>query len=255
VPNLVADCPRCGAKSITFDVHGAIIDSHRHSWVTVYEAFCACRRCHKSTTFVTAMKNEAYGSRGALGDPKQILSLDICLNQYFEIERHVSLRDQVTTKAPDFLSKELDNAFSEGAACFAIGCYNAAGTMFRLCVDLATRPLLPVGADGVGGEPSRKVRRDLGLRLPWLITNGHIPSTLAGLAACVREDGNDGAHQGSLSKADVEDLIDFTYALLERLVTEPERLRRAEQRREERRASTPARAFSDHVASYPAATR
>lgn len=53
------------------------------------------------------MKNEAYGSRGALGAPKQILSLDICLNQYFEIERHVSLRDQVTTKAPDFLSKEL----------------------------------------------------------------------------------------------------------------------------------------------------
>jgi hypothetical protein len=55
------------------------------------------------------------------------------------------------------------------------------------------------------------------------------------LASCVREDGNDGAHAGTLSKEDAEDLLDFTCALLERLITEPKRLELAEARRNERR--------------------
>jgi hypothetical protein len=38
-----------------------------------------------------------------------------------------------------------------------------------------------------------------------------------------------------LNKADAEDLLDFTVALLERLYTEPERLKLAKARREERR--------------------
>lgn len=58
------------------------------------------------------------------------------------------------------------------------------------------------------------------------------------LAKCIREDANDGAHVGNLSKDDAEDLLDFTTTLLERLVTEPKRLARAEARCKERRKST-----------------
>jgi hypothetical protein len=50
-----------------------------------------------------------------------------------------------------------------------------------------------------------------------------------------REDANDGAHVGNLSKEDAEDLLDFTTTLLERLGTEPKRLERAEARRKQRR--------------------
>jgi hypothetical protein len=57
----------------------------------------------------------------------------------------------------------------------------------------------------------------------------------------VREDGNDGAHDGTLGKEDAEDLLDFTTALLERIYTEPERLRLAQERREKRRLVTPDR--------------
>jgi hypothetical protein len=49
------------------------------------------------------------------------------------------------------LPANIENAFSEGAGCLSIECFNAAATMFRLCVDLATRPLLPV--DGCRFEP------------------------------------------------------------------------------------------------------
>jgi hypothetical protein len=58
---------------------------------------------------------------------------------------------------------------------------------------------------------------------------------LVGLSDCIREDGNDAAHRGALGKPDAEDIQDFTVALLERMYTEPERLKLAEKRRQERR--------------------
>jgi hypothetical protein len=83
---------------------------------------------------------------------------------------------------------------------------------------------------------THKIRRDLGLRLPWLFANGILSNDLLELSTCIREDGNDGAHQGTLTKADAEDLLDFTVSLLERLFTEPNQLRIAKERREERRS-------------------
>ena len=88
-------------------------------------------------------------------------------------------------------------------------------------------------ADGDG--LNSKVRRNLGLRLPWLFDRNLLPEALRELSSCIKEDGNDGAHEGSLQKEDAEDLLDFTTALLERLYTEPERLRLAKERREARR--------------------
>jgi hypothetical protein len=81
----------------------------------------------------------------------------------------------------------------------------------------------------------KKVRRDLGLRLPWLFDNNKLPADLRELSSAIREDGNDGAHQGTLTKVEAEDLLDFTTALLERIFTEPMRLQIAKERREKRR--------------------
>jgi hypothetical protein len=64
---------------------------------------------------------------------------------------------------------------------------------------------------------NNKTRRDLGLRLPWLFERGILPSDLRDLSSCIREDGNDGAHQGTLTKEEAGDLLDFTNALLAQL--------------------------------------
>ncbi len=157
------------------------------------------------------------------------------LNDFFKADRYVSLRDNNPRKPPEFLDDDLSNAFKEGAACFSIACYNAAATMFRLCVDLVTRPLLPDKADTNVAQPNEKTRRDLGLRLHWMFDNKVLDPSLRELAKCIREDANDGAHAGNLSEEDAEDLLDFTTMLLERLVTEPKRLEQAEARRKERR--------------------
>ena len=61
--------------------------------------------------------------------------------------------------------------------------------MFRLCLDLATRPLLPKPDEADKPQPNARQRRDLGLRLPWLFENGLLPRELQELAGCIREKG------------------------------------------------------------------
>src|SRR5207237_678306 len=146
------------------------------------------------------------------------------LNTHFDVERYVSIRDVVTQRPPDHVPEAVADAFKEGAACLSIECYNAASAMFRLCVDLVTKPLLPHPEDQSKPQPpNNRTRRDLGPRLAWMFESSILPSDLKELARCVREDGNDGAHMGSLTAEDAADLLDFTTMLLERLITEPER--------------------------------
>lgn len=102
--------------------------------------------------------------------------------------------------------------------------------MYRLCLDIATKSLLPSE-----GEPNSKTRRSLGLRLSWLFDNGALAEDLKLLADCVQQDGNDGAHDGTLTKEDAQDLHDFCVEMLRRLYTEPARLKLAKDRREQRR--------------------
>ena len=168
-------------------------------------------------------------------NPSAIMNVQGALNSLFAVDRYVALQDNVKITPPEHLPKEIEDAFREGAACFSIGCFNAAATMFRLCLDHASRPLLPDPNNKGVPQPKRRQRHQLGARLEWLFDNGRIPAELRELAACVREDGNDGAHVGSLSKEDAADVLDFTVAFLERFITEPKKLELAERRRKERR--------------------
>jgi len=154
------------------------------------------------------------------------------LNEIVRIERHISAADKATEPPPEHVPQHINEVFSEGTKCLAIGCYNAAAAMFRLCLDFATHDLLP--KDGTQGPPA-KVRRSLGLRMTWLLDNGTLPEALRELSTCIKEDGNDGAHEGTLTQIDAEDIKDFTLVLLERLYTEPARVRLASERRLARR--------------------
>ena len=216
---------------MTFDVLRAISSKRRYDWQSCYETFCTCRNCKTSTTFVITQKASADEQYLAQHQPTDIGG---SLNEYFESEGYICLKDVGALAPPDHVPEAIANAFREGTTSVVTNCPNAAASMFRLVIDLTTKPLLPSDDDASG--PNRKVRRDLGLRLPWLFANGRLPKDLEGLSSCVREDGNDGAHQGTLEKADALDLQDFTVALLERIYTEPERIRLAAERRIKRRS-------------------
>ena len=230
---LVADCPRCGARSITFDIAAQVYRFQRYDWQYWYEIFCVCRQCDRPTIYLVGLKE--YKDQEHFYRSGGLVKHEGALNPYFEIDSYISLCDQVHHKPPEHLPENVEKAFNEGAACLSIACYNAAATMFRLCVDIATRPLLPDPDDADKPQPNSKQRRDLGLRLPWLFENGLLPIALKDLAQCIREDANDGAHVGNLDKPGAEDVLDFTLVLLERLYTEPKRLELAKERRKARR--------------------
>ena len=227
---IVWNCPRCNAKRITFDVLAGYIIDQRYGWQNRYELSCCCRQCHRASILIVA---EDVDGDYEYVHKTGLLKINSALNRYVRVEGHVSHKDEAGVLPPEHVPPPIEAIFKEGATCYAVRCYNAAGTMFRLCVDLATRERLPDATDPA--SPPHKIRRDLGLRLRWLFENDRLPKTLEELSACIREDGNDGAHAGTLEQADAEDLLDFSATLLERLYTEPERLRLAKERRDERR--------------------
>ncbi|MDO9559688.1 MAG: DUF4145 domain-containing protein [Syntrophales bacterium] len=231
MPELVTDCPRCGSLKITFDLTQDTLVKVEAQWKRWYETFCVCRHCKRATVFVLSQNN--FGDNAIL-DKNGPAKISRLVNDYMSINGYINLKDIAHTQPPEHLPEGIKAAFEEGAKCLAIDCYNATGTMFRLCVDLATRSKLPKK-----DVPSlnAKIRRDLGLRLPWLFDNDYLPDALRELSICVKEDGNDGAHAGSLKKDDAYDLLDFTVALLERIYTEPERIRIAKERRDSRRGT------------------
>jgi hypothetical protein len=233
---LVTDCPRCGAEKITFDVKAQIHVHTQFDWRHIYEIFSVCRSCFRPTIFVVGLNSKSYNLAGTFNDDDALVRYQGGLTQYFEVEGFVNLRDNALAQPPEHLPSDIEKIFKEATTCLAVRCYNAAATMFRLTVDLTTRPLLPAPEDTTTPQPNSKQRRDLGLRLAWLFDNGKLPPDLRELAKCIREDANDGAHVGNLTKADAEDSLDFTTALLERLITEPKKLQLAQARRNARRS-------------------
>lgn len=231
---LIQDCPRCGTRNSTFDVSGdrvTIKDNPR-----IYEVFSFCRACQRCTIFVVRSN---FGSIQQLHNwdaPGSISNVTGVLGPKLIVAGFTTIKDIQTRVPPDHLPDAIQACFAEGAACFAIECFNASAAMFRLCLDLATKSLLP-GEEG-DSAPNRAQRTRLYDRIDYLLNQNILPAGLRDLAECVREDGNDGAHDGTLMKGDAEDLIDFTEALLERVFTEPERLRLAKERRDHRRAGS-----------------
>jgi hypothetical protein len=228
---LVGDCLRCKTTRITFNLISAIfIRREVYGWQNWYEAFCICRHCHRATVFV--LSESVDGNYRYLHDTG-LVQIQSAVNQFVKIEGRVTLKDNSTIEPPEHIPEQVEAVFREGATCLAVQCFNAAGTMFRLCIDLVTKSLLPA-EEAVG--LNHRTRRDLGLRIPWRFENGILPEALRELSTCVREDGNDGAHAGNLSNDDAIDLLEFTTLLLERIYTEPERLRLAQERRQQRRS-------------------
>jgi Domain of unknown function (DUF4145) len=216
---------------MTLDAKSANLREIEHGWLHRYELYCVCRNCSKSSILWISQKE--YDDTEFLQDNSPV-KFGESLNQHFTVDRYISLSDNAGTAPPDYLPDPIRIVFTKGATSVATNCWNAAGAMFRKCIDLATVPMLPPEEPAIEGL-NAKVRRDLGLRLPWLFDNNALPADLRGLASCIHQDGNDAAHSQFLKKEDAEELLDFTVALLERLFTEPERIRLAEERRKKRR--------------------
>ena len=140
-------------------------------------------------------------------------------------------------RCPEHVPAEVKRVFDEAATCAAIGTWDAAGTMFRKVLDVATRSITPKPDSPVDPRPSNwKTYKDLRLRLDWLFEYGLLSIALKDLSSCIHEDGNDAAHAvDGISEAEAEDLADFIENVLETLYTVPGQIADNRRRRDERR--------------------
>jgi len=125
---------------VTFDLTSSTKVGYAYDWQTTHEAFCVCRHCHRSTVFVLAENGideaKAVQKTGLAKFPGSVSDL-------VRVPSYISVKDAAGREAPEHLPEALKLAFDEGATCFAVGCFNAGASMFRLCSDLAPRALLP----------------------------------------------------------------------------------------------------------------
>ncbi|MCH4295594.1 DUF4145 domain-containing protein [Shewanella sp. 3B26] len=226
----VGDCPRCKAKNMTFDVESYVFVRKFTNFQDILEVSAQCRQCRQLSILLCLSQNHDHSHKGRIA----IAAIPDDLENHFKFQRLVTNADIDVAEAPEHTPSDIKQAFEEGAKCLAVGCNNASGAMFRLALDLSSKSLLPEE-----GSPdiNYRQRTNLADRLNWLFDNRHWPESLRELAVCIRLDGNDGAHDGALGIEDAEDLMDFTYLLLEKIYTEPARIEASKARREARRTA------------------
>lgn len=228
---IVTDCPRCGARLMTMDILADVFIGSRYDWQHCHEVTARCRRCHRPSLLLVALQKARR--KTDFGKDGSITAAQGDIAGLFSCERPITVAELAAKASPEHIPENIAHAFIEGTRCLAIGCHNAAAAMFRLCLDLATKSMLPDPADE--GAPNGHQRRNLAPRLTWLFEKKLLPSDLQDLSTAVKDDGNDGAHDGTLSEDDADDLYDFAFALLERLYTHPARLAAAKERRDARK--------------------
>lgn len=240
----IFDCPSCSAKNSTFDVdsiHG--VESSRY---TAWDLFSICRACSKSMVITATVKPEIYNPLYIHGQTiaestkrvrEQIIDVvdrdDFHLNRVFADFFYSPVHfGQITP--PEYLPEKVRHIFNEATKCLSLNCFNASGAMFRLCLDIVTKDIVQKN-EGLG--PTREDKKSIHTRLNWIFKHNLLNNALEDLSRCIKDDGNDGAHDGNLTNTEADDLLDFTYELLEQVYTQPERIRLAQIRRQERRKS------------------
>lgn len=237
----VFDCPSCSAKNSTFDIAGFSPKPQLKS-SAILDIFAICRACKNSCSIsgiftqdesrhIYSLNRDSDDHKSGFNYIASKLNKDSDCRGLFRNLYYKPILPNAELP-PEHLPVEIEKIFNEAAQCFSIGCFNAAGAMFRLCLDITTKNLLNQNTELT---PAASDKKTIHSRLHWLFTNNILPINLKDLSRCIKDDGNDAAHDGSLSKEDAADLLDFSYILLERVYTEPARIQNAHQRRLSRR--------------------
>lgn len=235
-PFLIQDCPRCHSKRITFDaMERQYVGSGGSDWQMIFEVPAVCRYCERVVVWRIMLAD--YQAATAT-NRNEFWTQATNLASVFTIKGYASLKDSTGTPPPEYVPTEIANVFNEASLSHAVDCPNASAAMSRLCLDMVTKNLLPDAEDTSVAQPNSNQRKRLFDRLDWLFEQRRLPDDLKDLADTIRQHGNDGAHDGTCTTIDAEDLLDFTSNVLERVYTQPERVRLARQRALDRRAAS-----------------
>ena len=200
----------------------------QYGWMGVWEAFCVCRRCHLATIFVLEQKSNAHPEIQDMG----LAGLQEAANDHVRIHSYINVTNFRKT-LPLSTFQTLSRLH-----------FKKERRVWRSVVSMRRRPCFdcPWTSQPRGCSPAKPwrtwtIRPGIsGRRLTWLFDNKKLPDALRELSSVVKDEGNTGAHDGTIDEASAEDLIDFTEKLLTHLYTEPEKIRLAQERRKQREA-------------------
>jgi hypothetical protein len=222
------DCPRCGQVRTTFDIRAnTYVGKFEGSWDR-WECFLLCRKCYRPSIGLLQARNFSNDPPSKAGG-EYVNTVFEMIEWVFEVPNR--------RRCPEHVPAEVQRIFDEAATCAAIGAWDAAGTMFRKVLDVATRSITPKpDSQDEPRPPNWKTYKDLRLRLDWLFDQNLLNHGLKDLSSCIHEDGNDAAHDAEgIRKAEAEDLADFTETVLETLFTVPGQIAENRRRRDQRR--------------------
>lgn len=229
----VADCRRCGAQRMSFDVYGVSVaieaernpDPYGTLWRRRLELACRCHECGGTSVFLldTLARDEEELPKTTFEQNENPTTFG-----YSEVGAIPSKRAEPT---PADTPEPAASFYKQGSTAMAHGLYDAAGAMFRKCLESVTRT-----DDLVQKVPEAE---RAAFRSSWLkarikkLKDIHaIPPALADLVDVIKEEGDGAVHDDVIyDKKSAEALQGFTKAFLEQTFTIPAQIKRVRERR------------------------
>jgi hypothetical protein len=205
---LVRKCFRCGIERIQLRIVGEVTKGNNG-----LEVAASCQSCRQLTVFdgIRGFMPSQLGEQ-EVGDGQNGLEIGQEPVRWDVVERHI---DQAV---PDRVA----GLFKEACACRSLAMYEAAGSIYRKTIDVATKHLYSHDPRLEGKQPATAARA----RIRALGDMKILEEDIVELADVAALDGNDAAHDvDPYTAEEAEALEELTADLLDRLFVRPARIR------------------------------
>lgn len=235
---LISTCPYCNTQQIPFDVQGIHPRETQEQGcflIFYFEIFTICRKCQNSTVFLISYQSETnlldFETNSMENEYNYHLNLlnsskDENLLNHFIISQIIRPPNNISYRCPEHVPKDIKEKFNEAAQCHANDCIVASSIMLRLCLETVTKDLL---------ETEKEKEEKLHVQIKNLFKQGKIKEDIKDFADEIRLDGNYAVHEGKMNQENLQDLFEFTIALLEDIYTRKKRLELSRERRAQRK--------------------
>lgn len=203
----VRDCVRCGVKKVQHFVVGNNRIRYRH-----WEVAGACAHCSSISIYDWISPNDNIG----------INSYENSLEQSDATLAEMPIRIATTAmELSEHIPERIAGLFREANECRQMTWYEAAGSMYRKTLDVATKYIYSHDPRLVDKKPADALR----VRIKSLGEMKILDNDIVELADIVALDGNDATHDiDPYTREEAEALEDLTLDLLERLFVRPARI-------------------------------
>ena len=214
------DCPYCGTKKSGFQAEGQFrrLESYNPmSYNHSYEdwVFMSCGNCRQTISAVYLYNGKNTPSIDIWskkhGDPK---------NFGFKYTNHYP--KETAFDEPKFVPDKVLIPYQQAISNITSSNWDAAGTMARKTLDVATKDMVRTEFETREEEQERLLKKPLHFRIEELEKHNLLTKALAELAYVLKNEGNDASHEEEpYAEDDARKIAEYAQALLTYIYTIP----------------------------------